>query len=291
MPSAVVPSLAPTQLACACGASSFHVRLRRDEGIGLATCSDGGHPSLLFDSRDHWADLLSDGRPPEVRCRCKGRVFALWTTYTLREDGDVRAIALDLACVACRARRAGLAIDIDYGPTAALIARPLDPCPEPWLKARRVELTAYWTTDDAVAVVRHLVERDGAVAWLAPGRAPAAPASVDAIATAIAGDASYDIYLAPDARALRFADQREPWRRLPVIHLGTPTRMVLAGGVGLLFYLRWAEQVLVDGRPVAHDPALLALGARLRRFLAARFGSDRGRGTFDSADERARLRR
>jgi hypothetical protein len=50
---------------CACGVRQFHIRLFRDERVGLLTCK-AGHHSLLLDSRDYWIDVLQDGRPEEI---------------------------------------------------------------------------------------------------------------------------------------------------------------------------------------------------------------------------------
>lgn len=260
-------ALAPRidSLACACGVTSFAVRLHRNQGAGLAVCEQG-HPSLILDSRDIWDDVIQSGRPPEVRCRCRARSFALTARYQFRDDGDVVQVSLHLTCAACGRGRRGLDIDIDYSPTEVLVQRPLDPCPQPWLKARRTELFGYWTVADALDLVTHLVEHEGAHLWLCSFPETPRRADLATVRDALAGDGGYRVYIVPDAREVVLAE-REPWRRAPVVELDSPIRMVLGGGTGTLYYLRWAKELLVEGAPVANDTALLDLAERLQRYL------------------------
>jgi hypothetical protein len=179
-------------------------------------------------------------------------------------------------------------IDVDYSPTDGLVDQPLDPCPQPWLKARRTELSAYWRQADAFEVAAHLVERERAYAWLAIAGDRPRRATLDGLRAAIERDRPYDLYFAPDDRTLLFPP-REPWRRLPVIHLDSPTAMLLGSATGNLYHVRWATEVIVDGRAVAHDRPLVELGVHLRRFLDARFVGRRGMNCRDSPEELGRL--
>ena len=90
-------------LSCACGDRIFRVRIDLDEQIGVLTCAHEHH-SLLLDSRDHWHDVVQDCKPRERRCRCGERAFEVDLTYDLRDDGDVRSVAVELCCVGCRGR-------------------------------------------------------------------------------------------------------------------------------------------------------------------------------------------
>ena len=128
-----------TACQCNCGAQQFKVRLEPDEQVGLLTCS-AGHHSLLLDSRDYWADVLQEGRPKEIKCRCGGVLFRVNLVYDFREDGDVRSVDVLPRCCDCGRGRAAVSFEIDYSPTAELISKPLDPIEQPWLKARRTKL-------------------------------------------------------------------------------------------------------------------------------------------------------
>ena len=46
--------------------------------------------------------------------------------------------------------------EIDYSPTAELISKPLDPIGQPWLKAKRCEITAYWQPADVERFASYL---------------------------------------------------------------------------------------------------------------------------------------
>jgi hypothetical protein len=117
-------------LACSCGDQRFNVRLRRDEQVGLLTCSREGHHSLLLDSRDYWADVIQTARPRAARCRCGGRAFEVELEYEFREDSrSIRRVDVGLRCVACGDERVGAEFEIDYEPTENLLSEPLEHVP------------------------------------------------------------------------------------------------------------------------------------------------------------------
>src|SRR5277367_2208314 len=105
---------------CACGTRQFHVRLFRDERVGLLTFK-AGHHSLLLDSRDYWIDVLQDGRPKQSRCRCGGTVFRVDLVYEFRENGDVRSVEVSPICAECNRAQSPLLFEINYGPTTKLV--------------------------------------------------------------------------------------------------------------------------------------------------------------------------
>ena len=265
------------------------MRLRRDEQVALLTCA-GGHHALLLDSRDYWHDVIQSGRPREVRCRCGARVFAVDLEYRFRADeSSVRTVDVWLRCAGCGAQRHGVAFEIDYEPTDTLVSRPLDPCPDPWRKAKQTELTALWVPDDLHALVVHLVEELRAHCYVGGWREPARPcSSSEAIAT-LRAHTSWTLLFA--ARPVELPGElRDCWRRLPVIQLETPITIRYQTGKGWLHYVHYANERFVDGELVAQDPELLALATRLRAWLQSRFTSVRGRGTFDNPREHERLK-
>ena len=69
----------------------FQLRVDKNEQVGLATCT-AGHDSLLLDSRDYWAEVIQDGRPPITKCRCKSNRFLLSLHYQFRAEGDVASV-------------------------------------------------------------------------------------------------------------------------------------------------------------------------------------------------------
>jgi hypothetical protein len=276
-------------LACACGDRRFAVRLHREVEVGLVTCSGGGHPSLLLDSRDYWQDVLQTARPREARCRCGGRAFEVELTYCFREDGkSIRSIDVGLRCVACGHERIAATFGIDYEPTETLLGKPLDPCPEPWLKAKWTEVSALWLSSDVHEVVTYLGNHERADVYFAGWRERPRRMGARDVTLALADAASFDVFFA--VRDVDFPSElRDCWKRLPVIHLPSPIHMSYRTGNGELYFLRWAEEFLIDGQVSRQEAQLIDLGNRLRSWLATRFVSERGKGTFDNRAEYERL--
>jgi hypothetical protein len=100
---------------CGCGSLQFHLRLKREEQVGLLTC-DAGHHSLLLDSRDYWADILTDGGPKQSRCRCGGTLFRLTLEYEFRDDGEVRTVLIKPTCSDCGREQTPAWVEIKYAP-------------------------------------------------------------------------------------------------------------------------------------------------------------------------------
>src|ERR1019366_8620206 len=141
-------------LRCPCGSTEFVVRANATQSVGLACCTNG-HNAFLLDSRDVWFDVIQDSKPRQLHCRCKAHVFGLSVDYAFREGTQtVGAVSVHARCTACGAARDVFDVEIDYEPTDPLVARPLDPVDDPWLKAERVELTGLWQPRDFVRVLR-----------------------------------------------------------------------------------------------------------------------------------------
>jgi hypothetical protein len=276
-------------LTCACGRSSFRVRIDANEQVALLTC-DAGHSSLLLDSADYWGDIIQDGRPPERKCRCGGKVWAVSLSYDLREDQKtVRGIEVTLTCEACRTERAPVRFEIDYAPTDALIDRPLTPCTDPWLKAKRVVLTALWTPSDLERFVRHAAQQEGASVFVAGWRE--APARWDGVSLAARVDLErvFDVFMTNTE--VTFPDNlRDSWKALPVVHVGNPIRMNYTTGTGLLHYVEYAEETFQGPRVTAQPARFLAYARGLRAWLLETYSSARGKNTADNPDEHERLR-
>jgi hypothetical protein len=266
---------------CECGASAFRLRVDAGNGVGLATCSNDHH-HLLLDSRDHWLDVIQDGRPKESKCRCGQRAFSLEFAYALRDDGDVREVEVAGTCVGCKKRRALMTLEIDYSPTRALIERPLDRIDDPWKKARQVQFTAWWRPLDAIAFSEHMMQHTRA--FIERFREP--PRDISDVCQPL----TTGTYL-----AIAFGDQlpaaplRDAWRTAPVVTLSSPMTIHYSTGIAALYYIEWAEQVFVGADVVAQPPQFLELAARVRAFLGERFISRRGKNTCDAPEEYARL--
>ena len=280
-------------LGCRCGLQQLSIRASATEGVGLATCG-AGHHSFLLDSREVWADVIQAGRPKELRCRCKGRTFTLAVDYTFRDDAKtVRAVSVRARCTACAAERAVFDGEIDYEPTDELVARPLDPVEDPWVKARRVELTGLWTPEDVEQTLRFIGSLPEAQVYFAgAGEAPRALSAEAARALTVAAvrdRRSYHLFFA--CTPLSFpANLRDAWRHLAAVHLGAPIRMNYRTGLADLYYVTYATEDLVAANVVPRSTAFLTFAERIRSWLQSAFVSDRGKNTIDNPSEYQRLR-
>jgi hypothetical protein len=276
-------------LVCRCGSAVFTVRANAVESVGLATC-DRGHPSLLLDSRDVWADVLQEGRPRELRCRCKQRTFHLTVDYDLR-DGTrtVRSFVVRARCATCTARREVFRADIDYEPTDALLERPLDPIDDPWRKARWVQVTGLWKLEDLGRLLRFVGSLAGArIVFAARDRAPR-ELTAEAAILAARDARTYDVVFGSEDVTLP-ADPSEAWKQLPVVHVGSPLSIRYDTGDAELWYVSYALERIVDGAVVAQPAPFLAFAARVRAWLASELVSERGKDTADNPDEYQRLK-
>lgn len=211
--------------------------------------------------------------------------------YEFREDGhSIRRVGVGLRCVACGEERAGATFEIDYEPTETLLSKPLDPCPEPWLKAKHTEVSGLWLPGDVLDVVRYLGERERAHCYFAGWRERPRRLAPPDLCEALAADVqSFDLFFS--VHDVEFPGElRNCWKHLPVIHLPSPTHMNYRTGRGTLFFLRWADEVLVDGHVARQQEQLVDLARRLRSWLSMRFTSERGERTFDNSSEYQRLK-
>lgn len=280
-------------VSCPCGDRAFQVRLDKNEQVGLVTCS-AGHISLLLDSRDHWIDVLQDGRPPVAKCRCKSDRFALSLRYHFRAD-EVSLIDVLLRCSACARDKHGATFEIDYAPTETLLSSPLDPCAAPWEVPRRRSYTCLWTPADverALVLVGHETSRIWFVECDAPPRLVDVDEARARVVDALTRHRPYEVLFANSDVDLAGPKPRAWWKSFPVIQLGSPTHMHYSIDVSaLLHYLEYAEQVVVEGAIVAQPRELLDFAKRVVRRLGEEFVSSRGRHTLDSPTELARVAR
>jgi hypothetical protein len=264
------------------------VRIDRDQQVGLLTCSSDHH-AFLLDSSAYWDDVIQDSKPREKRCKCGGRAFEVDLEYELREDGDIRTITVELGCVGCQKRSLAATLEIDYSPTDTLMSRPLEPCEEPWLVPKRTEITALWVPQDLEDLVCHLGESESVRCYYAAFAEQPRLTAPAALVTTIADKPIFQLYFA--TREIEFpVNLNDCWKRLPVIHVPSPTRMRYETKEALFYYVHWADQFIVDRRIVPQEPELLALADRLGAWLRAHFTSARGKRAFDNHAERERLK-
>jgi hypothetical protein len=269
-------------LRCGCGHRTFTARQDRDKQACLLTCGRGHH-SLLLDSRDYWGDVIQEGRPPVVQCRCKGRLFEVSLAYAFVADRDVvSAIDVHLDCIGC-GKPSRFTIDIDYEPTHRLIEQPLDPCEDPWLKARQVSLTGYWQPEDLHAVIRHAIDGEGARAYLVMsstnGASITSPRSADELITQIRGSGAFDVFFA-SGEVVFPKHLPDLWKKTAVVHVSSGYDL----GIGELHYVDYAHEIIEGTAVVAQPAAFLELASRIEQWLRSNFVSDRWKTAIDNPD-------
>lgn len=276
-----------TPCQCRCGLNLFKVRLHRDEQVGLITCA-AGHHSLLLDSRDYWSDVLQDGRPRQIRCRCKRESFHVALMYDFRDTGQVAAVDVVLTCAECKREALGASFEINYDPTDRLLSHPLDPIQDPWLRAREVQITSYWLATDAECFAAHLTAELGARAFhRVMGECEFLPVKRDLFLPGV----HHELYFTnlPDVAPKA---SREPQKAGPFVRLASPIQMVygsLASGVVLdLYRIEYAAEIIVAGEKQKQPPAFLAFAKSAIDWLKQNFISERGRNTADNPTEFAR---
>jgi hypothetical protein len=257
--------------------------LEPDEQVGLLTCP-AGHHSLLLDSRDYWADVLQEGRPKEIRCRCGGALFRVDLVYDFRDDGDVRSVDVSPTCCDCGRERTGALFEIDYSPTVELISKPLDPVEQPWLKAKRSEITAYWQPADAERFASYLSGIPGVRIY----RDSKGFEECGIEAVEFYPQLRYDLYFTNVLELPRLR-LRDPQRAAPLLRLTSPFHIACPTGIALLHYIEYADEILRGAEVLSQPQPFLTFARQARAWLHENYLSQRGTHTADNPAEYERI--
>jgi hypothetical protein len=267
----------------------FGLRLKRNEQIGLLTCSTQHH-SLLLDSRDYWADVLQDGRPPLSRCSCGSILFRVRLEYELRSTGDVRNVSVMPTCARCGKAQRPMIVDIRYSPTEQLIEKPLDAIERPWLQPKRREITALWLPSDAEKFARHLAEPSTTRTFVrSPGHKYVECRFEE---VQFYPELKRDL-LFTNLPEIAAPSRRDPHRDGPFLRLSGPTHMGYSPSLQnhhLLHYVQYSKEVIVDGRPEAQPRSFLEFAEKACDWLVENYVSQRGKNTADNLQEYLRAK-
>jgi hypothetical protein len=253
------------------------------EQVGLLTCLSG-HNSLLLDSRDYWTDVLQEGRPKEISCRCSGRAFRVELVYGFRENGDVRTVDVLPRCINCGQLHRGAIFEIKYGPTASLLSNPLDPIEQPWLKAKQCQITAYWQPSDAERFALYLTETLGARIYRDSNLIECKVRTVE-----FYPELKHDLYFTNTPDIVR-PTERDPQKYGPILRLRGPFHIVIPTGLAHLYYIQWAEEILRNVAITVQPQAFVKFAHETREWLSRNYVSQRGRNTADNPTEFARIK-
>jgi hypothetical protein len=238
----------------------------------------------LLDSRDYWADVLQEGRPKEIRCQCGGPLFRVDLVYHFRDDGDVRSVDVSPTCCDCGRERTGASFEIDYSPTSELVSKPLDLIEQPWLKARRSEITAYWQPADAERFASYVSKIPGVRIYRDSNGFEECGIEV----VEFYPELKCDLYFT-NALELPPLRGRNPQKAAPLLRLTSPFHIACPTGIALLHYIEYADEIL-HGAEVLSQPQPFSMFARqARAWLQQNYSSQRGRNTADNAAEYERI--
>ena len=104
-----------------CGGTQFTLSIDNDEGFAARRCTSCGGSFLMLDSE------AADADPGEAACPCGSEIFEIAVDFALGDDGghngDVRWVYLGLRCVKDDVLGVYADWEIDYSPTAHLLAQ------------------------------------------------------------------------------------------------------------------------------------------------------------------------
>lgn len=288
-----------------CGADTFGMRVLKDDGLATVQCLRCNRDYLLLDSEDLWFDVIQAGYPRPTRCSCKGTAFQLRCDYAYRDDGDVREIDVWTTCLECGKSKRVLNVDIDYGDTDELVTRPLRYCKNPKILYDLIRISLYLTRADMAAIVDYLQFelRCGFVSWLREEDAWVKSSLTghrlkDVVLTdngPMRGDRYLRIYALPrpvaviDTEVDTLKKEDSFWKQREIIRISSPTRMGLGANQGLLYYIDFANEHVVDEKIIQKSPEFRRATSTLLHWLKETFVSWRGPLCFDNPAENLRL--
>ena len=104
---------------CGCGSRVFTVSADADEGCVIRACSSCTKEHPVCDSGEYVEDSDLEG----VVCQCGDERFELAVSFSRRDDGSIRWLAVGVRCVACGVLGSPADCKIDYSPSEHLTAQ------------------------------------------------------------------------------------------------------------------------------------------------------------------------
>ena len=204
--------------------------------------------------------------------------------YDFRDDGDVRSVDVSPTCCDCGQVRKGASFEIDYSPTAELVSKPLHRVEQPWLKARRSEITAYWQPADAERFASYL----STIPAVRIYRDSNGLQQCGIEAVEFYPELKYDLYFT-NVLELPPLRLRDPQKAAPLLRLTSPFHIACPTGVALLHYVEHAEEILHGTEVVRQPQRFLKFARQARAWLHQNFSFQRGNDTADNPTEYQRI--
>jgi hypothetical protein len=274
------------EMVCNCGDKVFSLRLYKDEGTGVVTCSHG-HNSFLLESRDYWdLTLERSDKPRQFKCKCNSVLFTINLQYWFdQETGDVSRVDLISKCKNCgKVVKETFLDEIDYSPTDKLIAQPLDPCENPWLKAHHYHWSCLWKQEDFEKFTKWVMEIEDIQAYLIfDGHAQALPINQDEIIELVQKTPVWDLFFG--LRKTLHSVTSVSWKTMPLLHVENPRiNITKDGAITILYTFDYSKDILYQARISYQPKAFLKFIETVKSWLDQNYVSERGKNTFDNIE-------
>lgn len=279
------------------GVNEFQIRLLKDDGVGLLTTRTEEN-YLILDSLDYWFDLIQTEYPKKKKCTCKNEWFKVQFIYIPRiGTDDFREIKIITTCSNCEKTSKPLSIDIDYSPTADLIAKPLTYCEKPNIKYKFTELTSYWSGDNLKDLL-HFIFNDlklNVYCWFSKHpenkRLFEKVTFEKALQIITVNHRYFNFYFSDNeldtSKYVELNDENGVylkegiWRKDEIIQLTAPFVIM---GYGLLYYINYCNQFLDKGNVADKSEKFEQTTNKIKTWLKEKFITKRGTNCFDGQE-------
>ncbi len=287
--------------------NEFQVRFLEDEGVGLLTTKTGIN-YLVLDSLDYWYDLIQTDYPKKKKCKCKNEWFSIKFIYTNRNnEAEINEVEIETTCTACKKKAMAMTVEIDYGPTEALINQPISFCEKPKIIYNYSELTGFWSDTDLIKVFNFVFSelKLNVYGWyfkLPEKIRTFEKLDLEKVKDVLVNHNYIDFYFSngdlkiedyiSNTNAIGIALKNDIWRKNEIIELSSITMSGIGedgSDTASLYYLEFCNQHIVAGEVQDKSEAFETVTNQLVHWLKENFINKRGKNCYDSLAEYNRV--
>jgi hypothetical protein len=282
--------------------NEFQLRFLEDEGVGLLTTRTGIN-YLVLDSLDYWYDLIQTEYPKKKKCKCKNEWFSIKFIYTNRNnESEINEVEIETACTACKKKAMAMTVEIDYGPTEALINQAISFCEQPKIIYKYSELTGFWSDEDLIKVFGFILHelKLNVYGWyfkLPEKMRHFEKLDLEKVKDVLVHHNYIDFYFSKDdlktedyinnTTEIGVALKNDIWRKNEIIELSAITMSGIGedgSGKANLYYLKFCNQHIAAGEVLDKSEAFETITNQLVNWLKENFISKRGKNCYDSIE-------
>lgn len=285
-------------LKCNCGNTKFKLKILKEEGLGLCTCSKCNINYLLLDSIDYWYDAIQSHNPKNIKCSCKNDIFELSPKYYYREGYKdiINYIELFSTCDTCKKEKNQYSQDIDYSPTEDLVTKPLTKCDNPIIKYKLKEISLYIKNDDLFKIINFLflnLHLNSKIVIYKNNKWEMADFNTENIN--IINEYKYmSIYFSKnkldlyDYNNFDTKDEEIFWKRNEIIKINSPVN-ILFKKLGFLYYIKYSLDYIDKIVITKKSNEFMNICNSFEDFLKKEFVTNRGKNCYDNLEEQKDL--